>query len=571
MIKNRLFALFVFMTVSAAIALSGILYGYYTSKNDLVLEKYIDRFDGKFRKILKLAQERDTELNRIETTFIRFSGKEYLLPNTNWISGGALTVWQDDLILMIRNGSIHYLDEKKGIIKTRIGIPDNGLLDYVKVSSTKPYDTYSHKANTIRYNDIAFSDTDRFRGLVISYTFFDGARKCYGNRLARLPVAKSVNSITEVKATADDWVVFFETSPCLELNATWTALDGIMSGGRFDIADNGSVVFGSGEFHLDGIHTYDVGIQSTATDYGKVLQIDPVSGEKEILAVGHRNLKGVAIDDRGEIWTVEHAVRGGDELNHIKKGENHGWPLESYGTLYSGQYLPLEGVVGQHDQFDKPAFAWLPSAGMSALTPISNFHPAWDGGLLAGSLSSPEFGQSLWYIRTDDERVVFSERIELKRRIRYVQQFGEKIAIWADPTYLIILEQVDRADPLGDALASVDGGLTDEVMLQVKISLENCQQCHSFEQFQHKAAPSLNGIVGRRIAGTDFDGYSPSLKGASGLWTRERLIDYLDDPEKVAPGGYMPDPNLNKGPVLSAIVETLARADTVRQEHLKYN
>jgi cytochrome c2 len=344
-----------------------------------------------------------------------------------------------------------------------------------------------------------------------------------------------------------------------------------MAGGRFIVDENGDIVLGSGEYHLDGIHTYDIGIQSRETSYGKILRIDPVTGDSEIIALGHRNVQGVAIDADGQVWTAEHGIRGGDELNHIKEGENHGWPLVSYGTLYSAQPLPVQGEQGQHEGFDKPAFAWLPSAGISTLTAIDDFHPAWDGGLLAGSLSSPEFGQSLWHIRTEGERVVFVERIELTRRVRDVQQFGKKIAIWSDPTSLIILEQQARKDPVADALRSIEADFGADTASTVQTVLQGCGQCHSYEQFKHAGAPSLNGVVGRRIAGTDYDGYSDALAGLGGVWTSDRLKAYLTDPANFAPGSAMPDPELDEGPILNAIVETLLRINTADDEHVTYN
>ncbi len=343
------------------------------------------------------------------------------------------------------------------------------------MAQSERYANYRHRPNTLRFNDIRFVELPAFRGLILSYTFFDEARECYGSRMARLPVAGEVTSITALTAQPEDWTVFFESTPCLPLNPTWTALDGMMAGGRFDLTADGQIILGVGDYHLDGIHTYDAGIQSTETSYGKVLQVDPITGASSIIAMGHRNLQGVVVTDKGEIWTVEHGVRGGDELNFVKKGENHGWPLESYGTLYSGQPLPVPGVQGQHDRFDKPAFAWLPSAGVSALTQITDFHPAWDGDLLAGSLSSKEFGQSLWHIRTDGEHIVFAEQIRLGRRVRSVVQWGDKIAIWSDPTSLIILQQEARPDPLADAIATMVTDAGPDMATRVHSVLEGCR------------------------------------------------------------------------------------------------
>ena len=60
-------------------------------------------------------------------------------------------------------------------------------------------------------------------------------------------------------------------------------------------------------------------------------------GLASIWSMGHRNPQGAAVHPRtGELWTVEHGARGGDEVNRPKAGDNHGWPEVSYGTHYSG-------------------------------------------------------------------------------------------------------------------------------------------------------------------------------------------------------------------------------------------
>src|ERR1700686_1801118 len=55
---------------------------------------------------------------------------------------------------------------------------------------------------------------------------------------------------------------------------------------------------------------------------------------------GHRTPYGMAFSPTGELWGVEHAPRGGDELNLIEKGKNYGWPLVSFGENYNGVPIP---------------------------------------------------------------------------------------------------------------------------------------------------------------------------------------------------------------------------------------
>ena len=80
--------------------------------------------------------------------------------------------------------------------------------------------------------------------------------------------------------------------------------------------------------------------QDPDQDYGKVIDLDLVSGTRRIVAAGLRNMQGVALTAGGALYTVEHGLLGGDELNAIVDGANYGWPLESYGIAYSKEPLP---------------------------------------------------------------------------------------------------------------------------------------------------------------------------------------------------------------------------------------
>lgn len=413
------------------------------------------------------------------------------------------------------------------------------------------------------------STTAPWRGLALSYTFFDPERICYGTRVDWLPVPEG--SARTVTAAPGDWQRAFETAPCLELNPGWTALDGQMAGGRMAYAGDGKLILGSGEYHLDGVHTYDAGIQSDDTDYGKVIEIDLASGTARHLSKGHRNLQGVAVDDLGQIWVTEHAVRGGDELNLIEDGANYGWPLETLGTLYSGQPFPTDGAQGRHVLHTPPVFAWLPSAAISSLAVIDGFDPTWDGDLLAGSLSSETFGQSLFRIRIREGRALFTERIELGRRIRHLTQYKDRIAVWLDTNELVLFAIEPRTDPLAKALATVRDTHPPQTADRIERLLGACGECHSYVQSNHASAPSLNGIVGRQIGSTGYTGYSDEMLSHGGTWDADTLRAYILDPQGYIPGTYMPDPDVAEDEVLTGMIEALKQITSWDGPDLKYN
>jgi len=106
----------------------------------------------------------------------------------------------------------------------------------------------------------------------------------------------------------------------------------------------------------------------------------------EIWSYGHRNIQGAAIDPAtGELWTVEHGARGGDELNRPQAGRNYGWPVITYGVDYSGVKI---GEGTSKAGMEQPVYYWDPVIAPSgALFYTGDRYPGWKGSLFVGSLN----------------------------------------------------------------------------------------------------------------------------------------------------------------------------------------
>ena len=158
--------------------------------------------------------------------------------------------------------------------------------------------------------------------------------------------------------------------------------------------DNDNFLF----FSIGDRGNRDINPQSIERDGGKIYRlydngeipidnpfINNANAKKAIYSYGHRNPQGMVINPfTEELWIHEHGPRGGDEINIIKKGENYGWPMASYGINYIGtKFTDKTSIAGMED----PIHYWVPSiapSGMAFIT--SDRYPNSKGNLLIGSL-----------------------------------------------------------------------------------------------------------------------------------------------------------------------------------------
>ena len=127
---------------------------------------------------------------------------------------------------------------------------------------------------------------------------------------------------------------------------------------------------------------------------------------KSIWAYGVRNPQGLAIDPRdGELWESEHGPRGGDELNHIRRGRNYGWPVITYGMNYDGTPVSAKTAAPGMEQ---PVINWTPSIAVSEIGFYTGDQfPKWKGNLFVGSLAQQKFIR----VVLDGDRVAHREEV----------------------------------------------------------------------------------------------------------------------------------------------------------------
>ncbi|HEY7386115.1 MAG TPA: PQQ-dependent sugar dehydrogenase [Beijerinckiaceae bacterium] len=178
--------------------------------------------------------------------------------------------------------------------------------------------------------------------------------------------------------------------------------------------------------------------QNPANDIGKVIRINPdgtVPADNpklpgwapEVWSIGHRNIQGAALrPETGQLYTVEHGARGGDELNRPEKGKNYGWPIITYGIDYSGAKIG-EGITAK-EGMEQAVYYWVPSIATSGLAFYTgDLFPNWKGNAFVGGLAGAHIERLVF----DGDDVVAAEELlgEEGKRIRDIRQ-GPDGALW---------------------------------------------------------------------------------------------------------------------------------------------
>jgi glucose/arabinose dehydrogenase len=250
-----------------------------------------------------------------------------------------------------------------------------------------------------------------------------------GNRLVYLSYAHGEGGRTTTRVTRARYApeglteqrVIFEAKPLIDSSAHF--------GSRFAWGNDGTLHLTMGDRFSQRDRA-----QELDNHLGKVLRINtdgsapkdnPFVGRAgalpEIYTYGHRNPQGLLVDARtGKVWEQEHGARGGDEINVLEPGANHGWPLVSYGVNYNGTSVgtgktSAAGVA-------EPLHYWTPSIAPSGMTIYTGDRfPGWKGDLLVGALKY----QLISRLDLDDQGRVTGEEQFLKGALGRVRDVEE--------------------------------------------------------------------------------------------------------------------------------------------------
>jgi glucose/arabinose dehydrogenase/cytochrome c2 len=454
--------------------------------------------------------------------------------------GGAIAIVGATIVIVDRLGSLYRYDLTTGSFGKLLLPPlPNNLEAYLRkrrsLGGVEQPNLADAEANMeFRAHDVAFlSDRNE---LAVLYDRFD-------ETLGRLRTTVSVIPIdVATLAATGDWQTKFTSG-------TYAPGMAAFSGGRMAYRGRDKLYVGIGDHAI-----YDPPVaQDPDTPFGKIVEINLLNDKWRQISMGHRNPLGLTFIKSGQLIATDNGPRGGDFLDVITEGSNYGWPYVSLGTGYGSYDLTEVGGagrasisasrVGRITGYTAPLFSWLPSGAATQLIQIENFNPRWDGDLLVGSLK----GTSLYRIRLEADRVLYSEPILIGQRIRDLAQTGDgTIVLWTDDTQLLFVSpDTDKLSQNGRGLAFVG-------------DIQLCLGCHHFGPTKlGDNAPTLSNLLNQPIASDVFP-YSPGLRAKHGTtWTKALLLEFLTDPSKFASGTVMPSARaLN----LDDIVDKLAQA-----------
>jgi glucose/arabinose dehydrogenase len=184
----------------------------------------------------------------------------------------------------------------------------------------------------------------------------------------------------------------------------YSPIPDIAAGGRLAFSPDGHVFVSVG---MKGAGEH-VGIQALAAPYGKIHRVHDdgrIPADNPFVArpgampsiwtYGHRSPQGLELDPlTGELWGTEMGQRGGDEVNHLRRGRNYGWPLVSKGLKYDGTPVAFGkelGIPFEPKDLEPPIVDLTPSPAVSSFVIYQGeAFPEWRNDLIVGSLKATE-------------------------------------------------------------------------------------------------------------------------------------------------------------------------------------
>ncbi|MBS0419271.1 MAG: PQQ-dependent sugar dehydrogenase [Proteobacteria bacterium] len=474
---------------------------------------------------------------RLDTALYGLEVTEYRkLISPSPATGGAVAAFRDDFVVVNGVGDLFLLSRDPATHELKS--------QQLKPSVPINWHDFEHTFGQVedvtyfRTADVLVQELGAKVRLFASHHYWKAEQKCFVVRVSMLETDS--DRLAQADTGAATWKTIFESTPCIALDTAGPLMHfgGIQIGGRMGLLSPTELLLAVGDHEHDGVNNPDRLPQDDVSSYGKTILINLTDFSHQQFSKGHRNPQGLFVDGPEAIWETEHGPQGGDELNFIKRGANYGWPSVSYGTEYGAHFWPGDPTPGSHEGYSEPFYSWVPSIGVSSLLVLHGPEfKLWAGDVLIVSLRDG----ALYRARVRDQRIVMMERMPFGRRLRDIAEGSHgHLLMWTDRGAILDVE-VD---------SGVGGGET---------VFKACNGCHVIGDGESNGiGPDLRKVVGRKVANMAGFRYSPAMQNLGGKWTRERLDQFLTDPQAYVPGTKMRFPGIADAAQRHDLIEFLA-------------
>ena len=339
-----------------------------------------------------------------------------------------------------------------------------------------------------------------------------------------------------------------------------------------------SLIFAVGS---SGQHAYNM-VQRLDGDIGKIIRINRdgsipkdnliklnnPNSKDGLWALGLRSVGGLTLDGKGQLWAVDMGPKGGDELNIIQPGGNHGFPLVSWGFDYSGKAL---SEVQNASGFVDPVISWSPSISPFGLTYYDkDVFSNWHGDFFLGVLGE----QTIIRLRIKNKKIIQQENLlpNLNERIRSIET-GPDGYIYAstdssngkiirlrpgnptkkDQENISVPFKIPENSSAAERLKLHGVMQNEETMIAfrapydpIKAELlynQKCLSCHNLKAIDgNNIGPHLESIAGRRSGSLTNYPYSVAMTSdsrTSVIWDSRSITAFLTNPNGIFPGTKM--------------------------------
>ena len=235
--------------------------------------------------------------------------------------------------------------------------------------------------------------------------------------------------------------------PFFIINEYWDKYN-VFSGGRLETFENNKILFSIGF-----AKNYDAP-QNKNSYLGKIISIDKLTQEHEVISYGHRNPQGLFyLKEKKIIINTEHGPFGGDEINlnfteEIEKEKNFGWPISSEGKPYPKEAHIFEKnkwltKTHKDNGFIAPLRSYSPAIGISEIIFLKkkNRNNLYVSSLRAGSIYILQMNENFKKIE-NEERLFFKE--QRIRDLEYDPELDVFLAIFSYTPSVGVISRLDH-------------------------------------------------------------------------------------------------------------------------------